>query len=124
MRLGAVIFVAPFFFVFHPVILFERFQIGSFILVVLSAVAGFWLLARGFEGYAPPATWAKHLRRIVAIAASILVLSMVWYAQAAGAALAIGLLLSGGEALRIPFLARVLRLNRRAEAERRPGVRE
>ncbi len=95
MRFGAVLYVAPFFFIFHPVLLLENFQVFPFVLVTLSGLAGFWLLARGFEGYGPPATWTKHLKRIAALVSSVLILTMVWYLQIVGAVLAIGLVLAG-----------------------------
>ncbi|MDO8473671.1 MAG: TRAP transporter fused permease subunit [Dehalococcoidia bacterium] len=90
MRLGAVIFIAPFFFVFHPVILFENFQLAEFVWVVASAAIGFWLVARGFEGY-EPGSRAKIARRVLALAAGVMILSMTWWAQVVGIVLAAGL---------------------------------
>lgn len=90
MRLGAVIFIAPFFFVFHPVILFIDFQLADFVWVVASAAIGFWLVARGFEGY-ESGSRAKTARRILVLAAGVAVLSMTWWAQVVGIVLAVGL---------------------------------
>ncbi len=106
MRLGVVIYLAPFFFIFHPVILFEQFQVWPFILVVASAFVGFRFLARAFEGYEPPSSLAKLVQRVVALAAGVLILSMTWYLQVAGVLLAVTLVLMGGRPLRLPFFAR------------------
>ncbi len=92
MRLASVIYIAPFFFVFHPVLLFEQFSIRPFAYTVLSAVVGFWLLARGFEGYGPPGNWNKHVRRLAALAAGAAMLTMSWYIQVIGVLLAAALL--------------------------------
>lgn len=88
MRLAAVIYVAPFFFVFHPVILFQHFQIAPFIFTVVSAFLGCWLLARAFEGYGPASDWRKHTMRLAALVSGAAVLSMVWYLQIPGIAIA------------------------------------
>jgi len=95
MRFGAVIYVAPIFFIFHPVILFENFELKSFILVIMSAFLGFWLLARGFEGYGPSSTLNMQIRRVLSFAAGVMTLTMVWYLQIAGVALAVGLYVLG-----------------------------
>jgi len=107
MRLGAVLYVAPLFFIFHPVILFEEFKIVPFLYVVASAFLGFRLVARAFEGYPPPASLAKNARRLVALASGIMILSMLWYLQVAGMLIAAGLtVLSNEGKFRVPFLGR------------------
>ncbi|MDO8473419.1 MAG: TRAP transporter fused permease subunit [Dehalococcoidia bacterium] len=95
MRLAAVIYVAPFFFVFHPVILFQHFEVPLFALTVVSAFLGCWLLARAFEGYGPGANWRKQFMRLAVLVSAIGVLSMVWYLQIAGVAMAAGAFLWG-----------------------------
>jgi len=94
MRFGAVIYVVPFFFIFHPVLLFVNFEIASFLLTFLSALLGFWLMARAFEGFGPPWNWFKEAKRVTCGAASIMILSMVWFLAIPGAVLGAILLLS------------------------------
>ncbi len=94
MRFASVIYFAPFFFILHPVILFEKFSIVPFIHVVISGFAGFYFLAQGLEGFSPPSSWAKTGKRIVILVLAVMVLSMYWYLQIAGVLLAIGVLLS------------------------------
>ncbi len=92
MRFAAVIYVAPFFFIFHPVILLQNFQILPFAYAVLSAFPGFYLVAQGFEGFGPPETAIKLVKRIAVLVAAVLVLTMVWYLQVIAAVLVAGLL--------------------------------
>jgi len=94
MRFGAVLYVAPVFFIFHPVILFENFQVLPFFLILLPAFLGFWMLARAFEGYEPPTTSIKQARRAACLIAGALLLSAVPYLVIAGAAISCAILLS------------------------------
>ncbi len=95
MRLAGVIYIAPFFFIFHPVLLFEDFQIVPFVFAVSSGVVGLLLLARAFEGYGPPGNGIKRFKRLTSLVASLLFLSMIWYLVVAGVVLAVVILLSG-----------------------------
>ncbi|MDO8473531.1 MAG: TRAP transporter fused permease subunit [Dehalococcoidia bacterium] len=94
MRFAAVIYIAPFFFIFHPVILLQNFQILPFAYAVLSAFPGFYLVAQGFEGFGSPETRFKIVKRVVILVAAVLVLTMTWYLQIVGVVLAGGVLLS------------------------------
>jgi len=130
MRFGAVIYVAPIFFIFHPVILFQDFQITPFILVILPAFLGFWLLARGFEGYGSPTTRSKIAKRVACLLAAPLILSLVWYLVIAGAALAAGVLLADRVLQRPQLLSRSSadngqpRAGKRLETDAQPPARQ
>lgn len=94
MRFAAVIYIAPFFFIFHPVILLQNFQVLPFIYAILSAFPGFYLVAQGLEGFGPPNTRFKLVKRIAVLASAVMVLTMIWYVQIVGVVLAGIVLLS------------------------------
>jgi len=60
---------------------------------VISAFLGFWFLARGFEGYGPHGDWTRHAKRLSALVAVVVVMTLVWRAQVIGVLMVVGLTL-------------------------------
>ncbi len=95
MRFGVVIFLAPLFFVFRPVLILQDFQLLPFMLLFLFAVVGLWLLAQALEGYAPPETSTQRWMRLACLVGAGMILSLVWYIQIAGVLVAAAIVLVG-----------------------------
>ncbi len=92
-RIGVVVYVVPFLFVYNPVLLLQG-EPAAIVLAVISGVIGIILIAAGAQGYLlKKANW---LQRLLFLIAGFLLFMPGWTSDVAGFALGILLLLWQG----------------------------
>jgi len=88
MKMGVVIYIVPFFFIFEPSLILQG-PIGPSLFHFATAIVGVYFLAAGFEGYILKIGDIKPLARAIAIAIGFLWAVPEWRVTAIGAGLTI-----------------------------------
>lgn len=105
MRLGIILFIIPFFFVFQPAFVLQ----GNLMEIIKVLATGFWgvfLLASGIEGYMVLIGYLGFLKRSLSILSGALLLTPEWITDLMGLILALSVIgIKGFPKIKVQILA-------------------